>query len=261
MNCKKYFVPDSTFWCVARSGEKFSTPGRWLTSLFHNSPLHWWLRAIVPDRGTKSILFGVHQFLWHPWTVARAWRHLYGQWPAWRQWVAIFCHDIGYWGKPNMDGPAGRTHPVAGADLACDIVYFIGRIVYRRRGDAALDAESARELCLWHSTHYAELEGAAVSELYLPDKVSVLYDPVWFYLLRGSLSGEINEYYHRENHKRWMHGEEMFRSKREWLVWYRNHIREKARKTLVDAANIYLNCGDVQGASAYLKRAQTVPSA
>lgn len=56
--------------------------------------------------GTRSLLFGVHQFLWHPWTVYRAWRYLYGK-PTWREVVCIFLHDLGYFGKPNMDGEEG----------------------------------------------------------------------------------------------------------------------------------------------------------
>lgn len=53
--------------------------------------------------GTKSLLFGVHQFIWHPLTVLLAWIKLYG-WPAWEELVCIIIHDWGYWGKSNMDG-------------------------------------------------------------------------------------------------------------------------------------------------------------
>jgi hypothetical protein len=60
--------------------------------------------------GTKSVLFGAHQFLIHPWFVAAAWWKLYGfPWDP-RLWVAFILHDLGYWGKPNMDGPEGETH-------------------------------------------------------------------------------------------------------------------------------------------------------
>ena len=35
--------------------------------------------------GTRSLLFGSHQFMLHPLFVAIAWRRLYGRWPhGWR---------------------------------------------------------------------------------------------------------------------------------------------------------------------------------
>ena len=32
-------------------------------------------------------------------------------------WVAFFVHDIGYLGKPNMDGPEGERHVEVGARI------------------------------------------------------------------------------------------------------------------------------------------------
>jgi hypothetical protein len=65
--------------------------------------------------GTKSVLFGVHAFWLHPWFVAWAWWKLYG-WPHDpRLWAAFFVHDLGYVGKPDMDGPAGKQHVNFGA--------------------------------------------------------------------------------------------------------------------------------------------------
>lgn len=182
-------------------------------------------------RGTLSILVGVHQFLWHPFTVWRAWRYLYKKNPTWVELVAIFCHDLGYWGKPDMDGEAGRTHPEGGANLACYIVYYLGILVYARRKNtrecAMLMSESVRELCLWHSTHYAQLAGGHVSALYLPDKVCILFDPPWFYKLRARLSGEWKEYVDRENHVRWLRGESIITGD-EWLISYRVRNQKKA---------------------------------
>ena len=67
--------------------------------------------------GTKSVLFGAHCFFLHPWFVAAAWWRLYGfPWDP-RLWVAFFVHDIGYLGKPNMDGPEGESHPELGARI------------------------------------------------------------------------------------------------------------------------------------------------
>jgi hypothetical protein len=57
--------------------------------------------------GQRSLLYGVHQFLWHPITVLIAWWVLFGR-PTWRELVCIIIHDWGYWNCPNMDGPEGN---------------------------------------------------------------------------------------------------------------------------------------------------------
>ena len=71
--------------------------------------------------GTKSVLFGVHCFFLHPIFVAIAWTKLYGFPFDPRIWVAFFVHDLGYWGKPNMDGPEGETH----VELGAKIMHFL----------------------------------------------------------------------------------------------------------------------------------------
>ncbi|WP_248063852.1 hypothetical protein [Paenibacillus silvae] len=126
--------------------------------------------------GRRSLLFGVHQFLWHPWTVYRAWNHLYGR-PDWREVVCIFLHDWGYWFCENMDGKEGRVHPEFGAKIAA---HLLGR----EYGD----------LVLYHSRYYSNLHCQIPSKLCWADKLSIVYDPKWFYLLRAKLSGEIKEY-------------------------------------------------------------------
>lgn len=136
--------------------------------------------------GTKSVLFGVHNFLWHPLTVGMSWFALYGKAPRWHEWVAIFCHDVGYWGAPNMDGPEGRQHPVRGAELAYEIVYAMCR-------DEDV-AHGAYRLALGHSRFFAKDRGIPVSALFRADKACIYFDPAWFYILRATLSGEIHEY-------------------------------------------------------------------
>ena len=67
--------------------------------------------------GTKSVLFGAHCFLIHPFFVAAAWWKLYGfPWDP-RCWAAFFLHDIGYLGKPNMDGIEGERHVLLGGRI------------------------------------------------------------------------------------------------------------------------------------------------
>lgn len=126
--------------------------------------------------GTKSLLFGVHQVLWHPITVLLAWIHLYGL-PNWKELVCIIIHDWGYWGKAKMDDAEGETHPRWAAHKAMKwfgVEYFV--------------------LCLYHSRHYAKRHNKEPSRLCWADKLSFLYDPWWFYLPRAWLSGELTEY-------------------------------------------------------------------
>ena len=45
--------------------------------------------------GTKSLLYGAHQFALHPFFVALAWRRLYGRWPRDpRIWLAFLVAVI-----------------------------------------------------------------------------------------------------------------------------------------------------------------------
>lgn len=134
----------------------------------------WWGNLSV---GTKSLLFGVHMFWWHPVTVWWAWRKLYGEWPTWRECVCILVHDWGYFGCRNMDGPEGQNHTELGARLAG---WFFGPRYY--------------DLVRWHSRHLSKLHGVRESKLCWPDKTSMLHDPFWFYIIRARLSGEIHEY-------------------------------------------------------------------
>jgi hypothetical protein len=138
--------------------------------------------------GTKSLLFGVHQFLWHPLVVARAWRHLHGKWPTIDEWIAIIVHDWGYWGCRDMDGPCGIQHPAVGARIAHGVVFFYSRDKRRAR--------KAEHLVLGHSSGFIRLPQARghISKLCAPDKFSICYEPWWWYSLRAKLTGELPEY-------------------------------------------------------------------
>jgi hypothetical protein len=127
--------------------------------------------------GTKSLLFGSHQFVVHPLMVGWAWRRLYGCWPTWREWACIVIHDWGYWSLPNMDGAEGDTHPEWAATVA-------GRW---------LGPEYAA-LCRYHSRFLARRDGRNVSRLCAPDKLAGGSWPVGVFVLLGRLSGEIDEY-------------------------------------------------------------------
>lgn len=137
--------------------------------------------------GTRSLLFGVHQFLLHPIFVAVAWERLYGQWPRdWRVWLAIIVHDWGYWGKPNMDGSSGKTHP-----------WMAARWFTRWFDDEVESLTGLGEwgvFCLLHSRSMSHFWTMPVSMLCAPDKVGSFLMPRWLYLKLARCSGELDEY-------------------------------------------------------------------
>lgn len=129
--------------------------------------------------GTKSVLFGVHQFLLHPIFVAVAWWIIYREVPRLHEWAAIITHDLGYWGAPDMDGPAGEAHPE--------------RMATRWRRFGEFGERVAIEI-LGHSRSHARKHNLPLSRLCRPDKLSTALYPRWLYLLLANLSGEIHEY-------------------------------------------------------------------
>lgn len=158
--------------------------------------------------GTKSVLFGAHCWFIHPWFVAAAWMRLYGFPVDPRLWVAFFVHDLGYWGKPNMDGPEGEAHVEWGANVMhrlfdgqCELCRYFGVgtcSVWMLNGpltdDCELRGTKWRDLCLYHSRFYAKRAGQPFSRLCVADKLAVALEPWWLYLPRVIASGEIREY-------------------------------------------------------------------
>lgn len=127
--------------------------------------------------GTKSLLYGAHCFFLHPWFVALAWCRLYGfPWDP-RLWVAFVVHDWGYWGKPNMDGPEGEQHPIAGA-------LIMARLFGPAWGD----------FCLLHSRWFATRMNKRYSRLCVADKYAICLTPAWLYLPMVRATGELDEY-------------------------------------------------------------------
>lgn len=127
--------------------------------------------------GTKSILFGAHQFIIHPVFVAYSWWKLYGFPFDPRLWISFFIHDWGYWGKPNMDGNEGMLHPLW---AAAKMHEWFGK--------------EWGEFCFYHSRHLASLQNKRHSRLCVADKLSIAMEPWWLYLPRVILTGEIDEY-------------------------------------------------------------------
>jgi hypothetical protein len=168
--------------------------------------------------GTKSVLFGAHQFLIHPWFVAAGWWKLYGFPRDLWLWIAFFVHDIGYWGKPNMDGPEGELHPWTGARILYRLQawwIFASRFIwkrdeiqrarpvlwwhFRRKLAMAHLAVGHERVCwgneaLFHSRFLAKRYGARPSRLCVADNLAIALTPAWLYLPLVTLSGEIHEY-------------------------------------------------------------------
>lgn len=137
--------------------------------------------------GTRSLLFGYHQFIIHPLLLAWCWTRLFGFPLDPRLWVCFFLHDVGYWGKPNMDGPEGEQHPYAGARLVSAL--------FDRRGEP----KKWYWFCVLHSRFIAKQQGESPSKLCYADKAVIAYTPTWIQLGLMRLTGEWREYVQGQN--------------------------------------------------------------
>jgi hypothetical protein len=148
--------------------------------------------------GTKSILFGAHQFLIHPLVVFIAWWKLYGFPNDIRLITAFIVHDWGYWGKPNMDGPEGETHVILGARI---MTFLFDRSSLPHEYFITVEDEEKSyrigpwgQFSLFHSRFYAKAHAKPYSQLCVADKYSPYLEPWWLYLPRVIATGEIREY-------------------------------------------------------------------
>lgn len=181
--------------------------------------------------GTKSVLFGAHCFLLHPWFVAWAWWTLYGFPFDPRLWVAFFVHDLGYVGKPNMDGPEGEQHPYFGARL---MAYLFDGYSWRDAGVQTWESTGAPMtrrfevdsttgdlveiltvemrmksanyghwgwLTLLHSRYLSKTLKRQPSRLCIADKLAIALTPAWLYLPMVNATGEIHEYMAHAKHR------------------------------------------------------------
>lgn len=187
--------------------------------------------------GTKSLLFGVHQIFIHPIFIAIAWIKLFGFPFSIPIWVSFFVHDLGYWGKSNMDGKGeGEIHPELGARIMHKL--FDGKI------DKNLD-KSERPITtyytnknrskywykfmLYHSRFYAKANNAPISKLCIADKYVFCIQPRWMYLPMARWSGEVYEYMD-ENRNRSGHS---YKGENDWF----EHVREFMYNWVKDEMN------------------------
>jgi hypothetical protein len=127
--------------------------------------------------GTRSVMYGVHCLLIHPFFVAKAWWALYGAPRDIRLIISFILHDIGYLGCRNMEGAEGQAHVELGA-----------RIMVRLFGN------EWGEFCRRHSRYYSRAHGLEVSRLCIADKLAFVITPAWLYLPMARASGELWEY-------------------------------------------------------------------
>lgn len=148
--------------------------------------------------GTKSLLFGAHCFFIHPWFVAWSWWKLYGfPWDP-RLWIAFFVHDLGYWGKPNMDGEEGEQHPYLGAKIM-QFLFDKRFRVFNIWSDGTKGYVMRKKMewyhfTLYHSRFLAKKNNAQYSKLCVADKGALCITPAWLYLPMVKATGEIKEY-------------------------------------------------------------------
>jgi hypothetical protein len=151
------------------------------------------------------VLYGAHQFLLHPFFVAAGWWELYGFPFDPRLWAAFFLHDLGYFGKPNMDGPEGETHVFGGAKVlgwlfdteAATPSWFarsLGRLPALAFGPRAPGGLTWYCFSFYHSRFMSKRYKCPVSPLCYADKLAIVKTPAWLYLPLVRLSGEIGEY-------------------------------------------------------------------
>ncbi len=157
--------------------------------------------------GTKTLLFGNHQFILHPLSVGLAWVRYYHKLPNPKEAVCIIIHDWGYWGKPNIDGTEGEDHPYLAAHWAEKHLGF-----------------KYLELCQYHSSFLACKHDCDVSRLCIPDKLGVVLMPIWLIVLLGKLSGETEEYRHAP---KYAHAKREHMTDAELYRDFRNYYRNK----------------------------------
>ena len=127
--------------------------------------------------GTRSVLLGAHAFWLHFWFVLAAWIELFGfPWDI-RIWIACAVHDLGYLGKPDVEGREGETHVELGA-----------RIMGFLFGDSWADFAAC------HSRYWAKRMNRPVSALCIADKLAFVITPAWLYLPMTRATGELAEY-------------------------------------------------------------------
>lgn len=123
-------------------------------------------------QGTKSFLFGAHQFIVHPLFIIIAWCKYYHHFPKFWQLVCIFIHDIGLIGNDYLIGDNKRGHWKRGAILAQTLFYMLYSYNHL---DESLDLKA-----FYLVAGHTDESGYSRSKLFIPDKICYLYIPMWW---------------------------------------------------------------------------------
>jgi hypothetical protein len=166
--------------------------------------------------GTKSVLYGAHCAILHPWFLVLAWWKIYGFPRDARLWASFWLHDIGYFQKRDMDGIDGETHVELGSRIM-----------------ALLFDDSWGAFTAAHSRYWAKRHGRQVSRLCVADKLAFVLTPAWLYLPMARATGELAEYMLRAKERQ--AGSEHFTAEesaqlnsqdaREWLAGLKSYTR------------------------------------
>lgn len=139
--------------------------------------------------GSKTLLFGTHNFIIHPIFVFTAWLIRYRSLPNLAEFIAICFHDVGLWGLPNLDGEEGEQHPAIIGDW-----FFSLSFKFKKYSYFSELFQKVANIILGHSRFFAMQRQVNLSKLFQADKLAVGLYPSWLYIFLGTLSGEINEY-------------------------------------------------------------------
>lgn len=110
-------------------------------------------------QGTKSFLFGCHQFFLHPLWVFIAWRKHFGRYPKFWEAVCILIHDVGIVGRQYLEPGGKKGHWKEGAYWALQLFGYKGL-----------------SLCAGHTRE----SRSPRSDLFWADKKSWLVAPRWW---------------------------------------------------------------------------------
>lgn len=157
--------------------------------------------------GTKSLIFGCHQFLLHPLFTLIAWCRLnHVSRLTTTHILAFIVHDWGYWGCRTIDGGNGTLHPFAGAS----IVYKLTK------------SEWWFEELACHSRALAKILKLPASNLSHADKLGIAIMPSWLWASLAWMTGEGWEYLDNKSYSTYKPAPHT------WKALYQKHVDLRA---------------------------------
>lgn len=171
--------------------------------------------------GTKTLLFGCHQFVLHPVYTYVAWKKLYGKFPSIGETIAIIIHDWGYWGKSNLDGEEGEKHPEWARNVFDKVGCFMRNNIHF---DFGVYLYELGDLCLYHSRFYAKRFEQEPSKLCWADKYGTTLCGKYLWSFLATLGGELKEYMTNDKYEIYYKGAEDD-GKFKWFTEYCKFIK------------------------------------